>query len=82
MNKKIQEWNNLVIKGLVNGLSFTTMDERTEDIDFWIKRCNLFNEFSLCVLALETEQNYKYSENQLKEIAKQGYKLKPKEQTK
>ena len=71
---KIKEWHNLVVNGLVNGLSYTAMDGRTEDIDFWRKRCNLFNAFSKCVLNLETDQDYQYSEKDLKEIAAEGYR--------
>jgi len=48
--KKIMELHNLVVNGLVNGLSHTSRDERLNDIHFWRKRCNLFNEFSKCVL--------------------------------
>lgn len=72
--KKIMEWHNLVVNGLVNGLSHTSRDGRLDDINFWRGRCNLFNEFSKCVLDIVTDQDSKYSEKQLKEIAKEGYK--------
>ena len=72
--KKIMEWHNLVNSGLVNGLSFTSRDERLDDINFWRTRSSLFNEFSHCVLNLITEQTYEYSEKELKRIAKEGYK--------
>ena len=76
MRSKIKEWHNLLVRGLVNGLSYTANDGRTEQTNFWRKRCQLFNEFSACVLDLETEQNYEYAEKNLKEIAEEGYKLK------
>ena len=76
---KIMEWHNLVVIGLVNGLSHTSRDERLNDIHFWRKRCFLFNEFSKCVLDLITEQNYEYAEKNLKEIAKEGYKKEERE---
>ena len=74
MNKKTQEWHNIVNAGLCNGLSHTHRDGRLDDINFWRKRCELFNAFSLCVLDLETGQNYKYKEKDLREIAAEGYK--------
>ena len=70
------EWHRLVVNGLVNGLSVTSQDKRLDDIDFWRKRSQLFSEFAKCVLDLETEQNYQYSEKNLGEIAKEGYELK------
>lgn len=72
--KKIKELHGFVVNGLVNGLSWTSRDERLDDIDFWAKRCNLFNEFSKCVLDIVTDQDPKYAEKNLKEIAKEGYK--------
>ena len=75
MKTKIKEWHNLVVNGLVNGLSHTARDKRLNDINFWRKRSQLFNEFSLCVLSLVNEQNYEYAEKNLKEIAEEGYKL-------
>ena len=77
--KKIMEWHNLVVKGLVNGLTHTYQDERLNDINFWRKRCDLFNEFSKCVLDISTNQNYEYAEKNLKEIAEEGYKAKEQE---
>jgi len=71
---KILECHKLIVQGLVNGLSHTHQDERLNDVEFWRKRPELFNLFSLCVLNLLTEQNYEYDENQLKEIAEKGYK--------
>ena len=78
--KKIMECHNLVVNGLVNGLSHTSRDERLDDINFWRSRCNLFNEFSHCVLNIVTDQIYEYSEKNLKEIAKDGYKKNEKKQ--
>ena len=72
--RRVMKLHNLVVKGLVNGLSHTSGDERLEDINFWRKRCNLFNEFSKCVLDIVTDQNPKYAEKNLKEVAKEGYK--------
>lgn len=73
--KKIMELHKLVVNGLVNGLSHTSRDERLKDIDFWRRRCLLFNEFSKGVLDLITNQNHQYAEKELKRIAKEGYKL-------
>ena len=72
--KKIMELHQLVVTGLVQGLSHTHRDGRLEEINFWRSRSNLFNEFSLCVLSILTDQNCELSEKQLKEIAKEGYK--------
>ena len=71
---KIKEWHQLIVKGLVNGLSYTAMDGRTDDINFWRKRCDLFDTFAHCIQSLITEQSYKYDEKNLKEIAEEGYK--------
>lgn len=72
---KIRELHNLVVTGLVKGLSHTSRDGRLNDINFWRKRCNLFNEFSKAVLDIVTEQNSEYAEKNLKEIAEEGYKM-------
>ena len=72
--KQIMKFHNLVVTGLVNGLSHTNRDERLDDIDFWRSRCNLFNEFSKCVLNMVTNQTCEYSEKELKRIAKEGYR--------
>ena len=72
--KKLGEWHKLIVQGLVNGLSHTHQDGRTDKIDFWRQRSKLFNLFGLCVQNLISEQNYEYDENQLKEIAEKGYK--------
>lgn len=74
--KKIKEWHNLVVNGLVKGLSNTSRDERLDDIEFWRKRSELFNLFNLCVSSLINGSDYKYSEKELKEISNKGYKLK------
>lgn len=73
--QKILEWHQLVVKGLVNGLSFTARDGRTEQLDFWARRSNLFERFSKCVLNLYTDQSYEIDERELIEIAKEGYRL-------
>ena len=72
--KKIIEWHKLVVNGLVNGLSHTHRDGRLDDINFWRSRSELFDAFGHCVLDLLTDQTYEYSEKDLKEIAKEGYK--------
>jgi len=69
----IKELNNLLIKGITNGLSHTHQDGRLNEIDFWKKRCDLFNIFSLCVLDIIEEKDYKLHERELNEIAKIGY---------
>ena len=71
---KIIKLHNLVVTGLVKGLSHTSRDGRLDDINFWRGRCNLFNEFSQCVLDIVTDQDSQYAEKQLKEIAEEGYK--------
>ena len=70
---KIMELHKLVVKGLVNGLSHTSRDGRLDDINFWRGRCSLFNEFSKCVLDIITDQDPKYAEKNLIEIAEEGY---------
>jgi len=71
---KIKELHGLVVTGLVKGLSHTHRDGRLDDINFWRGRCNLFNEFSKCVLDIVTNQDPKYAKQNLKEIAEEGYK--------
>jgi len=72
--KQIMELHNMVVTGLVNGLSHTSRDERLDDIDFWRSRSGLFNLFSKAVLDIVTDQNPEYSIKELKEIAEYGYK--------
>ncbi|HEY0090116.1 MAG TPA: hypothetical protein VGB37_14815 [Candidatus Lokiarchaeia archaeon] len=74
VTEKIQALNNIVIIGIVNGLSHTHTDGRTEDINFWKLRSELFNEFFICVKSLLSNQNYSYAEKRLIEIAQEGYK--------
>lgn len=76
--KKLTEWHQLIVQGLVNGLSHTARDGRTEEIDFWRKRSILWNEFAMCVQNLMTNQSYEYSEKELKRIVKEGYRWKRK----
>ena len=73
MRDKIKEWHNLVVQGLCNGLTHTHRDGRNEDINWVRKRLRLWESFGRCMMDLETEQNYEYSEKELKEIAKEGY---------
>ena len=72
--EKIMEWHKLIVNGLVNGLGVTHQDERTDDVNFWKTRSHLFDAFAHCVLDLLTEQDYKYSEKDLKEISEMGWK--------
>ena len=75
MRDKIKEWHNLVVKGLVNGLTHTIKDGRTNDINWVRKRLELWESFARCVYALEIGQTFEYDEKNLKEIAKEGYKI-------
>jgi len=72
---KIKEWHSYVVIGLVNGLSHTARDGRLKEVEFWQRRSNLFNAFAHCVNNLITNQTYEYSEKELMDIAKAGYKL-------
>jgi len=74
MNKKIQEWHNLVVIGLNNGLTHTIHDGRIDDINWVRKRLELWESFARCVMNLETGQSYEYDEKNLKEVAQEGYK--------
>jgi len=71
--EKIQEWHNMVVNGLVNGLSHTARDGRLDDIEFWRRRSNLFDSFAHCIMDLETDQDYSYSEKDLKQWSSSGY---------
>jgi len=75
MNKKIREWHQMVIKGLVGGLSRVQPDlyKRKEDIEFWRRRCNMFDAFTHCIMDLETNQDWSYSEKDLKQWSDAGY---------
>jgi hypothetical protein len=48
-------------------------DGRKDKI-FWRRRSHLFDAFAHCILDLITEQDYKYSEKDLKEISELGWK--------
>ena len=74
MNPKIKEWHDLVVNGLVNGLTHTIHDGRINNIEWVRKRLNLWESFGRCIMALETDQNYEYDEKKLKEVSKEGYK--------
>ena len=74
MNKKIQEWVNLIVKGLNNGLTHTINDGRINDIDWVRRRLDLWESFGRCLIALEREQNYEHDERELVKIAELGYK--------
>ena len=55
--EKIMEWHKLVVTGLVNGLSHTNLDGRTNELEFWRQRSLLFNYFGFCVMDLFTKQD-------------------------
>lgn len=78
MREKIKEWHQMVINGLVGGLSHvqSESDTRKKDINFWIKRCNMLDAFAHCVMDLETGQDWSYPEKDLKEWSSAGYKQK------
>ena len=73
MRDKIKEWNNMVVTGLVNGLTKTIHDGRTDDIIWVARRLQLFESFARCVMDLETGQDYQYAEKDLKDISELGY---------
>lgn len=73
--KELERLHGIIVTGLVNGLSHTYTDGRTDQIDFWRKRSGLFEAFSRCIIDLMTNQSLKYAENELKEIAKEGFKI-------
>lgn len=83
MRDKIKEWHNMVVTGLVNGLSRVQLkdDKRKKDIDFWRRRSELFDAFAHCVIDLETGQDWKYSEKSLKEWSSAGFNGNKKEAT-
>ena len=71
---KLQEWHNLVVSGLCNGLTHVHRDGRNEDINWVRKRLALFESFSRCVMDFEWNENYKdFSEKELKEVSHEGY---------
>lgn len=45
MNKKILEWHQLVVQGMVNGLTHTMRDGRNEDINWVRGRLKLWESF-------------------------------------
>ena len=72
--KKILEFHNLVVTGLVNGLTHTTGDKRIEDIEWVRKRLNLWESFGRTVFDFIIGLNdYSYSLKDLERIAKEGY---------
>lgn len=74
IKKEILKFHNLVVKGLVNGLSHTEQDGRTEELEFWRQRSILFDRFGHCVMNLITDQSYDIDLHELNEVAKNGYK--------
>jgi len=73
MRDKIKEWHQLVVNGLVNGLTHTIPDGRREDIVWVRRRLKLWESFGRCIMDLETNQDWSYAEKDLKEVAKLGY---------
>jgi len=72
--KKLKEWHNYVVEGLINGLTHTHRDGRNNDIDWVRKRLALFESFSRCVMDFIWGNNYEdFSEKELKEVAREGY---------
>lgn len=72
--RKINEWHNMVVTGLVGGLTHTIPDGRTNDIKWVRGRLDLWEAFGRCVYALSVGNSYESDEKELKEIAKYGYK--------
>ena len=73
-SKKIQEWHNLIVKGLNNGLTHTIDDGRRDDIVWVRRRLELWESFGRCVMNLENNQDYSSPEKELKEVAELGFK--------
>ena len=73
IKEKILEFHKLVVSGLVNGLSHTARDGRTEELEFWRQRSILFDRFGHCVLNLVTDQSYELDLKELKQVAEEGY---------
>ncbi len=73
MRKKVKEWHDMVVTGLVNGLSHVCGDDRREDIVWVRRRLRLWESFARCMINLETGQDYQYSEKDLLNASKQGY---------
>ncbi len=73
MRDKIKEWHQLVVIGLNKGLTHTIPDGRLDNIDWVRKRLKLWESFGRCVMDLETNQDYQYSEKDLKEVAEAGF---------
>ncbi|KKN67012.1 hypothetical protein LCGC14_0465660 [marine sediment metagenome] len=72
--KKILEFHNLVVKGLVNGLTHTNRDGRNEDIEWVRKRLMLWESFGRTVFDFIIGLNdYSYSLKDLERVAKEGY---------
>ena len=74
MREKVKEWHNMVVTGLCNGLTQTIPDGRNNDIVWVRRRLELWESFGRCVMDLETGQDYKYSEKELREVSELGYK--------
>lgn len=74
-NKKlISKWHNMIVTGLVNGLTHTIPDGRQKDINWVRSRGILWEAFGRCVMALEWGNSYEFDERDLKEISEEGYK--------
>ena len=71
--KRIKELNGYVVKGLVNGLTHTIRDGRTNNIDWVRKRLNLWESFGRSVINIVNDSDSKYEEEDLKKISKEGF---------
>ena len=71
---KLKEWHDHVVQGLLNGLTHTNRDGRTDDIEWVRRRLALWEAFGRCVMDFEWGNNYKdFSEKDLRRIAREGY---------
>ena len=79
MDKKtkaqLKNWHRVVVAGLCNGLSHTHRDGRTDKIEFWRQRSQLFNAHAHCIQALMTDQSWELDEKTLRDIALEGFKM-------
>ncbi len=73
MDKKIRKWHIAVVQGLNNGLTHTIKDGRRDDIKWVRQRLRLWEAFGRCVFAFHNKQNWESDEEELFEIAREGY---------
>ena len=71
---EVKYFHDLVVKGLVNGLTHTIWDGRRDDIEWVRGRLELWESFGRTLFNFLMETNgYKYELRDLKEISKKGY---------